>query len=120
MAKRNDKGELQKKPYGAWVFKAFGLLAKMKGLRGTPFDIFGHTEERRSERELIVEYRETVAGLLATLSKGNIDTAVAIASIPEEIRGYGHVKERHLKAAREKRALLLRSFGGAAALAQAA
>ena len=110
LAKRNDKGELLKKPYGAWVFKAFGLLAKMKGLRGTAFDIFGRTEERRSERALIVEYRETVAGLLATLSKGNIDTAVAIASIPEEIRGYGHVKERHLKAAREKQAGLLAAW----------
>jgi indolepyruvate ferredoxin oxidoreductase len=53
-AKRNEKGELVKKPYGPWMRKAFGLLAKMKGLRGTALDIFGKTEERRTERALIV------------------------------------------------------------------
>jgi indolepyruvate ferredoxin oxidoreductase len=89
------------------VFKAFGLLAKLKGLRGTALDVFGRTEERRTERALIGEYRDTIAALLPALSKDNLATAVAIAGIPEDIRGYGHVKERHLKAAREKQAKLI-------------
>jgi indolepyruvate ferredoxin oxidoreductase len=96
------------------MFKAFGLLAKLKGLRGTALDVFGNTEERRTERALIGEYRATVAGMLGGLSKANVETAVAIASIPEDIRGYGHVKERHLKAAREKQAQLLETWGNRA------
>jgi indolepyruvate ferredoxin oxidoreductase len=119
-AKRDNDGELVKKQYGPWMFKAFGLLAKLKGLRGTAFDIFGNTEERRTERALIAEYRTTVAGLLDSLSKANIETAVAIASVPEDIRGYGHVKERHLKAAREKRATLLAAWRNPATAARAA
>jgi indolepyruvate ferredoxin oxidoreductase len=76
-------------------------------LRGTAFDLFGYTEERRQERALIGQYRETIQGLLATLSRDNLALAVQVAAIPEDIRGYGHVKERHLKAAREKEAKLL-------------
>ena len=116
-SRRNDKGELIKQQYGAWMMTAFGLLAKLKGLRGTAFDMFGRTAERRSERALIAEYRDTVAALLTRLSKDNLDTAVAIASIPEEIRGFGHVKERHLAAARAKRDRLLAQMQGAGASA---
>ena len=101
-AAKNEKGELVKKPYGPWMRNAFGLLAKMKGLRGTAFDIFGKTEERRTERALIVEYRACIDELLAGLTADKLALAVEIARIPEDIRGYGHVKERHLKAARAK------------------
>ena len=90
--------------------KAFGVLAKFKGLRGTAFDIFGYTEERKTERALIGQYRETVRTLLPRLTAANLAQAVAIASIPEDIRGYGHVKERHLKAARQKEAGLIAAF----------
>jgi len=101
-AAKNEKGELVKKPYGPWMRNAFGLLAKMKGLRGTAFDVFGKTEERRTERALIVEYRACIDELLAGLTADKLALAVEIARIPEDIRGYGHVKERHLKAARAK------------------
>ena len=101
-AKKNAKGELVKQPFGPWMRSAFGVLAKMKGLRGTALDIFGKTEERRMERALIAEYRACIDELLARLSADNLALAVEIARIPEEIRGYGHVKERHLKAARPK------------------
>ena len=74
-------------------------------------DIFGYTAERKMERALIGEYRNTVGGLLPKLSAETLSQAVAIASIPEDIRGYGHVKERHLKAAKEKEAALLAAFG---------
>jgi indolepyruvate ferredoxin oxidoreductase len=107
LAKKNDRGELVKKPYGAWMRKAFGLIAGLKGLRGTAFDPFGRTEERKTERALIGEYRACIEELLASLSAGNHALAVDIARIPEDIRGYGHVKERHLRAARPKWASLL-------------
>jgi indolepyruvate ferredoxin oxidoreductase len=110
LAGRNDKGELVKKQYGPWMMKAFGVLAALKGLRGTALDVFGYTEERRTERALIGAYRDVVSGLLETMSKDNLDTAVAIASIPEEIRGYGHVKERHLAAARAHQETLLARY----------
>jgi len=102
MAKKNDKGELIKQAYGPWMRSAFGWLAKLKGLRGTALDIFGKTEERRMERALIQEYRACIDELLAGLTADKLALATEIARIPEEIRGYGHVKERHLHAARAK------------------
>jgi indolepyruvate ferredoxin oxidoreductase len=94
--------------------KAFGVLAKFKGLRGTALDIFGYTAERKMERALIGEYRQTVSSLLPKLTAENLAQAVAIASIPEDIRGYGHVKERHFKAAKQKEATLIAAFNSPA------
>ena len=103
LAKKNDKGELIKQQMGGWIRPAFGLLAKLKGLRGTAFDIFGRTEERKMERALITEYRASIDEILAKgLTSERLSLAVDIARIPEEIRGYGHVKHRHLLAARSK------------------
>ncbi|MEY3474786.1 MAG: hypothetical protein RL087_1244, partial [Pseudomonadota bacterium] len=73
---------------------------KLKGLRGTALDIFGRTEERRTERALIGEYRATVEELLKSLGAANHAQALAIANLPDGIRGFGHVKERNLKAVR--------------------
>jgi indolepyruvate ferredoxin oxidoreductase len=112
-AERNQRGELVKKPFGPWMRTAFGVLAKLKGLRGGALDVFGRSEERRSERALIAEYRACIHELLKTLSAGNVDLAAEIARIPEEIRGFGHVKERHLAAARAKWAGLMKRWRGA-------
>ena len=101
-AKTNDKGELQKKPFGPWMRSAFVLLARLKGLRGGALDVFGRTEERRTERALISEYQACIDELLMQLDAQRLPLAVEIARIPEDIRGYGHVKLRHLKAARLK------------------
>ncbi len=106
-AKRNARGELVKKEYGPWMLKAFGLLAKMKGLRGGAFDIFGRTAERRMERQLIADYESTIGGLLDALDGGNVGLAAEIASVPEHIRGFGHVKEAHFHAAKAREAELL-------------
>lgn len=119
-AKKNDKGELVKQPFGPWMRSAFGLLAKLKGLRGGPLDVFGRTAERRMERALIGEYRACVEELLRSLNASNLALAVEIARIPEEIRGYGHVKERHLAAARPKWAALMSRWRDAGAQRQAA
>jgi indolepyruvate ferredoxin oxidoreductase len=98
IAKTNDKGELVKRPFGPWVRTAFGLLARLKGLRGGALDVFGRTEERRMERALIARYETTLDELLKTLDAGNRALAVEIARLPEDIRGFGHVKLRHVKA----------------------
>ena len=117
-AKKNDRGELIKQPFGPWMRSAFGLLAKMKGLRGTALDVFGRTEERRTERALITEYQACIDELLKSLRGDNRALAAEIARIPEEIRGYGHVKERHLHAARPKWDSLMAEWRGGAAPAQ--
>ncbi|MDE2431069.1 MAG: 2-oxoacid:acceptor oxidoreductase family protein, partial [Burkholderiales bacterium] len=119
-AKRDDKGHLIKQQFGPWMMKAFGVLAKLKSLRGGTFDIFGYTEERKMERALPVEYRKTLTALLPLLNADNLSKAVAIASIPEDIRGYGHVKERHFKAAKAKEASLIAEFNTAQVAQKAA
>ena len=109
-ARHDKEGHLVKQEFGPWMMTAFGLMAKLKGLRGGPLDVFGYTAERRMERALIGEYRQTVGALLSKLNADNLAQAVAIASIPEDIRGYGHVKERHLRAAKAKEATLIAAF----------
>jgi indolepyruvate ferredoxin oxidoreductase len=103
-------GEARKSQFGPWMLTAFKVLARLKGLRGGPLDFFGRTAERRTERQLVADYERTVEELLAKLDRDRHSTAVAIATIPEEIRGYGHVKMRHLKAAKAKEAELLAAF----------
>ncbi|HWH49339.1 MAG TPA: indolepyruvate ferredoxin oxidoreductase family protein [Burkholderiales bacterium] len=103
-------GELRKSEYGNWVFSAFKVLAKLRGLRGTPLDIFGYTPERRMERRLIGEYEAVIDEIIAKLGPDNHALAVKIASIPEEIRGYGHIKDRNLQTAKAKEVELLTAF----------
>jgi indolepyruvate ferredoxin oxidoreductase len=114
VAKKNAKGELQKQQFGPWMLAAFKVLARLKGLRGTALDVFGRTEERRTERVLIAEYRasldEILAGLTGNTGETRYATALEIARIPEQIRGFGHVKERNLQAARQNWTALLAQF----------
>jgi indolepyruvate ferredoxin oxidoreductase len=122
LAKTNDKGELVKRAFGPWMRHGMAWLAKMKGLRGTALDVFGRTEERRTERALITEYQACITELLAGLNAGNLTAAAEIARVPEEIRGYGHVKNRHLAAVRPKWDRLMAQWrqGGATAGAKSA
>ena len=107
---KNDKGELQKRPFGPWMQTAFKVLAPFKVLRGTPLDPFGRTEERQTERALIGEYRASIEEVLVKLSADKHAAAVEIARIPEMIKGYGHVKARHLATARPQWAALMSEF----------
>ena len=109
-ARRDKDGHLVKRAYGPGMLKAFRLLARMRFLRGSGFDPFGYTKERRAERALILEYRETMTAILGKLNRGNLDKAVALASVPEEIRGYGHVKEASMVRAEAMREELLKGF----------
>jgi len=120
LAKKNATGELVKQPFGPAMGTAFKLLARLKGLRGTALDVFGRTEERRGERALVAEYRASIEELLAGLTADNHTLAVEIARLPEQIRGYGHVKARHLAAVRPQWAALLGRWRSGTALRQAA
>ncbi|MGE0350773.1 indolepyruvate ferredoxin oxidoreductase family protein [Hydrogenophaga sp.] len=110
IAKQNERGELVKQPFGPGMFTVFKVLARLKGLRGTALDVFGRTEERRTERALIGEYRADVERLLSGLDAHNHALAVDIANVPEQIKGFGHVKARHLAAARTRRERLLQQW----------
>jgi indolepyruvate ferredoxin oxidoreductase len=120
IASKNDKGELQKQKFGPWMLAGFKVLARLKGLRGTPLDVFGRSEERKMERALIDEYRVSLEEVLAGLTAQNHSLAVEIARIPELIKGYGHVKERHLQTARPQWAALMQAFRQPASSAQQA
>jgi indolepyruvate ferredoxin oxidoreductase len=100
-------GELRKREYGPWMLTAMRMLAPLKFLRGTAFDVFGYSTERRMERQLIADYEGVVNELLEKLDPARVALAAEIAAIPEFIRGYGHVKERHLRDAKAREAQLL-------------
>lgn len=121
LAKRNTKGELVKRKYGPAITLGFRVLARLRGLRGTAFDVFGRTEERRTERALIGEYRASIEQVLAGLQAANHGLALEIAAIPEQVKGFGHVKERNLAAARVRwQALMERWLAGPHSSRQAA
>jgi indolepyruvate ferredoxin oxidoreductase len=109
-SKRDSQGHLVKRQFGSWTLALFRILAKLRGLRGTPLDVFGRTAERRTERALIGQYEQTIRMLLPKLDAKTLSAAVALASVPEEIRGYGHVKEATLESARRKQSELLETF----------
>ncbi len=120
---RMDKitGEPRKMTFGPWIFPLFRLLAKFKFLRGTAFDPFGYSAERKTERALVRDYEAMLDEVLAKLTPENHHIAVGLAAIPEKIRGFGHVKMRHLTAAKADEAALLDQFrAGPAPLLKAA
>ena len=115
-----ETGNLIKGDYGPWVLKALKVLRPLRRLRGTAFDPFGYTKERRQERLQISQYEQVITGLIDNLSPDRHTLAVEIAKIPEGIRGYGHIKARHLEQAQEKEAILLAQFYGTSGTLQAA
>jgi indolepyruvate ferredoxin oxidoreductase len=121
LAPTDKAGRPRKITFGPWMFGAFRLLAKLKGLRGTAFDIFGYTAERKTERALIADYETMLGEILGKLTPDNHALAVGLAAIPEKIRGFGHIKTRTLAAAKADEAALLEQFrAGPAPLLEAA
>jgi indolepyruvate ferredoxin oxidoreductase len=111
LAERDARtGHLRKQTFGSWMLPAFAVLARLKFLRGTPFDIFGRSDERRTERRLVGEYEAVIEELLAGLDRGNHALAVAIARLPEGIRGFGHVKAANLASVKAEEARQLALF----------
>ena len=98
IAKRNEKGQLIKQKMSPHMVLVFKVLAQFKFLRGTALDIFGRTEERQTERALIQEYKDAIDEVLVSLKTENHALAVKMANVTEQIKGFGHVKEKHLAA----------------------
>jgi indolepyruvate ferredoxin oxidoreductase len=103
-------GHLIKRQFGPWMLSAFKWLQKFKGLRGGKLDLFGNTDERRQERQLIEDYIRELDEIGSRLAPANHAAAVALASVPDEIRGYGHVKEKSLAEAKVLREQRLQAF----------
>jgi indolepyruvate ferredoxin oxidoreductase len=103
-------GRPRKRVFGAWMLPLFRVLAGLRGLRGTAFDVFGYSADRRLERDLIAGYEKDVATVLALLSPLTVDTAVALLSLPDQIRGYGPVKEASVQAAKLRYAELAKDL----------
>ena len=99
-----------KRNFGGWMLPILKVLARMRSLRGTPLDLFGYTQERRTERALVDQYEQTVEEVAAGLDGANYEAALSLLSAPEAIRGYGHVKAEHLKKVHEAHDELLATF----------
>ncbi len=113
IGRKNAKGEPTKMSFGPWVMLLFKALAAAKVLRGTAFDVFGRMPERRLERQLRDDYEAVLDEIIAGLNADNHAIAVALAAIPEKIRGFGHVKLRHIDSAKAEERALLAQFRAA-------
>jgi len=113
-------GRPQKRKFGPWIFPLLGVLARMRGLRGTPADVFGYSSERRAERRLITEYFDDVANLCARLAVVDHTRAVKFAKLPQAIRGFGPVKATAMEAHAQQRAALLQLLSAGAPSVDAA
>ena len=121
LARRDPQtGQMKKSSYGPWIFGVLRTLAGLKRLRGTIFDVFGYTAERKAERRLIAEYEAIVDEILGGLSADNHGLAVSIAAIPDEIRGFGHVKDKAIVEAKAREAVLLTAWRSPTARTSAA
>ena len=121
LAKTGPDGEPVKRTFGPWMLGAFRVLRHFRWLRGTPLDPFGYTAERRMERGLIVEYESDIDSLFAHWTPATRDAAIALAALPLEIRGFGHVKARAAEAAGIRRTELRQALAaGATATLRAA
>ena len=121
LARKGADGRPQKREFGPWLERPLRVLARLKGLRGTPFDPFGYTAERRMERALIKQYQSDMAEVEKHLSPDTLDIAVALAELPLKIRGFGPVKAANeAKAAKRREELLTMLRAGGAPLAKAA
>ncbi|MFK7944257.1 MAG: indolepyruvate ferredoxin oxidoreductase family protein, partial [Paracoccaceae bacterium] len=108
--KKDDNGKPVKSKFGPWMFRALKVLARMKGLRGTPLDVFGYSSERRGERAAPKAYARTVDELIKGLGASNIALAAEIARLPVKVRGFGHVKEANAQAVAEEQIALMAQF----------
>ncbi|MEI8327194.1 MAG: DUF6537 domain-containing protein, partial [Betaproteobacteria bacterium] len=113
LARRNACGELQKSRFGPSTRWAFELLARCKWLRGTALDLFGRSAERQQERSLIADYRTSMQEVMRTLAPHNHASALLLASVPQQIKGYGHVKEKSIHGTRAKWSEAMAAFRAA-------
>jgi len=115
LGRRGNDGRPRKSNFGPWMMTGFRLLAALKGLRGTAFDLFGYTAERRMERQLLAQYEGDLELITAALAPGRIEAATALASVPALIRGYGHVRRASAEKAAGERSRLVERLAKASA-----
>jgi len=114
LAKRDPhSGKPIKREFGGWMLPLLRVLARFRNLRGSALDIFGYSAERKMERDLITAYEDDIEQLLDETRPDNLDTAIEIAGLPQQIRGFGHVKQASIEAVATRRELLLQKFAGA-------
>lgn len=113
-------GHLKKREFGPWMMTGFRVLASLKGLRGTILDPFGRSADRKLDRKLIADYERNIGAVLDGLDAGNHELGVAIARLPEHIRGYGHIREGHLEKVQAEEKALLAAFADPSAARAAA
>jgi len=111
IARRGPDGLPRKMRFGRWVFPVLRVLAAVRRVRGTPFDVFGYTHERRIERALPADYAATIEAMLPELDADRLELATQFADIPASIRGFGHVKLRNLREAKRREAALAQRLG---------
>jgi indolepyruvate ferredoxin oxidoreductase len=105
-----NTGRPRKRRFGAWIIRAFRILARARFLRGTPFDPFGHSAERRAERQLIRDYEALIEEILGALDGDRLEAALALAALPDEVRGFGPIKAAAIAQADVREAALLERF----------
>ena len=115
LGRRGNDGRPRKSSFGPWMMTGFRLLSALKGLRGTVFDLFGYTAERRMERQLLAQYEADLELITAALAPGRIEAATALASVPALIRGYGHVRKASAEKAAGERSRLVERLAKASA-----
>ncbi|WP_371223778.1 indolepyruvate ferredoxin oxidoreductase family protein [Roseovarius sp. 2305UL8-3] len=111
LARIGSDGRPIKREFGAWMERPMRVLARLKALRGTPFDPFGYTAERKMERALIRQYEEDMRDVLPLLSEATGPAILALAELPLSIRGFGPVKHAHVAKAEKRRAELFATIG---------
>jgi indolepyruvate ferredoxin oxidoreductase len=121
LSKIGPDGRPMKREFGAWMERPFRLLARMKRLRGTPFDPFGYTAERKMERALIKQYEKDMAEVLPKFTADTREAVIALAELPLQIRGFGPVKQANeAKAAKRREELLAVIRAGGTSTSKAA
>ncbi|HXI87597.1 MAG TPA: DUF6537 domain-containing protein, partial [Parvularculaceae bacterium] len=115
----DEQGRPRKTTFRPWMYGVLSLMRRFRFLRGTPLDLFGATGERKLERKLIADYRARIDSLLPRLNARNMEAAVAIARLPDDIRGYGPVKLESIEKAEAKLGDLMRQFEEASAASAA-
>jgi indolepyruvate ferredoxin oxidoreductase len=112
LGRRDADGRPKKSSFGPWMMQAFRILAALKGLRGTAFDVFGYNAERRLEKKLLAQYEGDLDLVARRLSASSVEAAAALLSVPALIRGYGYVKHAAVEQAAAERARLVERFVG--------
>ncbi|MDX7991292.1 indolepyruvate ferredoxin oxidoreductase family protein [Xenorhabdus littoralis] len=103
-------GQRGKREYGSWIIPILRLLAASKPLRGTVFDIFGYQEERKQERKLLLEYEQLIDFLLEKMNNNNLAICRQLAELPDQVRGFGHVKQKAIQDMMRRKETLLKEL----------